>query len=102
VKLMAQFQPKVPHPLGDDLPAFLTTGGMTTPAVGILFLILISQGILESASMQIERHHIDSRDSLLGELGQEEFVDDSLTGDADPALPLRGRMGRNHNPAPLS
>ena len=61
---------------------------MTTPAVGILFLILISQGILESTAMQIERHHIGSRESLLGELGEEQLVDDSLASDADPTLSL--------------
>ena len=53
-----------------------------------MLLILISKGILESASMQIERHHIGSREGLLGEIGQEDLIDDSLAGDADPALPL--------------
>ena len=37
MKLMAQFQTQVPHPLADQLPCLLTTRGVTTPAVGVLF-----------------------------------------------------------------
>lgn len=41
LQLMPQLQAEVPHPLRNDLPAFLPAGGVRTPAVGILFLILI-------------------------------------------------------------
>ena len=37
MKLMAQVQPEVPHPLRDDLPALLAPGGMTTPAIRVLY-----------------------------------------------------------------
>jgi hypothetical protein len=33
---MAQLQTEVPHPLRDDLPALLTPGGLTTPAIRVL------------------------------------------------------------------
>src|SRR6266700_193021 len=36
MKLMAQFQAEVPHPLTDDLPCLLSAGGMTTPAIRVL------------------------------------------------------------------
>ena len=36
MQVMAQFQSHVPDPLTDDLPGFLSPGGMTTPTVGIL------------------------------------------------------------------
>jgi hypothetical protein len=38
-ELMAQFETEVPHPLTEDLPGFLPTRGVTTPAVGVLLLV---------------------------------------------------------------
>ena len=37
MEMMTQFDAQVPHPLADDLPDLLPTGGVGTPAVGILY-----------------------------------------------------------------
>ncbi len=96
---MAQFQAKVPHPLANDLPYLLTARGMTTPTIWVLFQVFIGQGVFKSATMQIQRHHIDSRKGPLRQISQEEFIDDAGAGHTDPTLRLFGRMGRDHDPA---
>ena len=45
MKLMAQFQAQVPHPLADDLPCLLTTRGVTTPAIRVLLQVFIGQSV---------------------------------------------------------
>jgi hypothetical protein len=65
MKLMAQLQAEVPHPLRDDLPALLTPGGMTTPAIRVLLQVFGGLGVFKSAAMQIQSHHIGSCESLL-------------------------------------
>jgi hypothetical protein len=51
---MAQLQTHVPEPLVDDLPPFLTASRVTTPAIGVLLDVFISQGIFKGAAMQVE------------------------------------------------
>src|SRR2546421_5535228 len=41
LELMPQFQAHVPNPLRDDLPGFLPSGRVTTPAVGIWLVVFI-------------------------------------------------------------
>jgi hypothetical protein len=50
MKLMAQLQTEVPDPLSNDLPCLLACCGMTTPAVGILFLVA-------DQPAHFQRHH---------------------------------------------
>ena len=42
-QLMPQFQPQVPDPLGDQLPALLSPGRVTTPSIGVDFLVFIRE-----------------------------------------------------------
>jgi len=63
--------------------------------------VFIGQGILERAAMQVECDHISRRESRLRHVGQEEFVDQASTFNADTRLLLRGRMGRHYDPAAL-
>ena len=99
---MAQFQPQVPHPVADNLPALLPPVGLAAPAVGVLLLIFIGESILKRAAMQVERHHIRRRERALRQVRQEQLVDDAGTGDPDAALFFSGRMSGHHDPAPLS
>jgi hypothetical protein len=41
MQLMPQLQAQVPHPLRDQLPAFLSPGRVRAPAIGILFVVFI-------------------------------------------------------------
>ena len=74
---MPHFQAQVPHPLRDHLPAFLTPGGVTTPAIGVLFLVFICQSWLEGPAMQVEFDNISSSEGLLRQVREEEFIDDA-------------------------
>lgn len=65
-EMMPQLQTQVPNPLADNLPALLPIGGMRTPAIWVLFLILIRERQLKRATMEIERHHIGSGERILG------------------------------------
>jgi hypothetical protein len=51
---MSQFQAEVPHPLGDQLPALLSPGRVTTPTIRVDFLVFISQSRGVSTTMQIQ------------------------------------------------
>ena len=42
MEAMTQFEAQVPHPLADHLPELLPAGGLGTPAIGLLLLVLIS------------------------------------------------------------
>ena len=77
LQLMPQFQAQVPHPLRDDLPAFLTRGRLTTPAIRVLFGILIGQSRFKGAAMQIQLDDIGDSERVWGQIGEEEFVDDA-------------------------
>jgi hypothetical protein len=95
LKLMTQFQTEVPYPLAQDMPALLTPGRVTTPAIGVLLDVFISQSIFKRAAMQVERHHIRSRKAVLGESRQEEFIDDPGAGDSDPTFGSSSGMSRD-------
>src|SRR5713226_3371928 len=99
MQLVSQLQAQVPHPLRDQLPALLPKGGETTPAIGVLFPILICQSRLKGATMQIHFDDVGSGKPLLRQLGEEEFVDNARTRDANWALLVASWMGRHHHPA---
>src|SRR5207237_7234616 len=58
-----QFQAQVPDPLREDLPKLLPAGAIGTPAIRILFLILIREDRLKSSSMQVQFHDIGAGES---------------------------------------
>ncbi len=99
LKLMAQFQAHVPDPLTDDLPGFLSSGCMTTPAIRVLFVIFISKQRGTRATMQVEGHDIRGGEPILRQMGEKEFVDHTLAGATDAAFFLGSRMGRHHDAA---
>jgi hypothetical protein len=98
---MAPFQPQVPEPSTDDLPGLLPTGALTTPAIGIVLLIFISPCRFKRPAMQIQRHHISSRESGRRHSGQEEFVDHSSARHANPAFRCTCWMRGNHHAGAL-
>ncbi len=99
---MPQLKSQVPDPLADNLPTLLATGGMRAPAIWLLFQVFIRQGRFKRASMQVERHHISSGEGILRQSGQEQFIDEPVTGVADAALLLPRRMRGNDDPAGLA
>lgn len=99
---MSQFQAEVPHPLGEDLPDLLPICRLATPAIRVLFLVFISKRWFKCAAMQIQSDHVACSKSWLGEVRQEQFVDDSLAGHANPALLVRSRMRRHNDPTRLA
>src|SRR5579875_240662 len=101
-QLMAQFQAQVPHPLGEDLPDLLPVCRLATPAVRVLFLVFIGKRWFKCAAMQIQSDHVTCGKSWLGEVRQEQFVDDALAGYANPALLFRSRMRRHDDPTRLA
>src|SRR5947209_1121341 len=92
MQAMAQLEAQVPHPLADDLPELLPTGGTGTPAISILFLVLIGQHDLESAPLQVQRHHISSGERACWQGGEEQFVDHALSRETDWTRQSRGGM----------
>src|SRR2546423_10563500 len=61
-------------------------GRMRTAAVGILLLVFIGQYRGVSATMQVEGHHIGGSERVLRHMGEKEFVDQALAGEAHVAL----------------
>jgi len=100
--VVTQFQPHIPHPLAHDLPALLSLGGLATPPIRVLFLILVRECIFKRASVQVEGDHISSGERVLGKIRQEEFIDNALTAAANTALLRRCRMGCHDDPEPLA
>ena len=92
----------VPHPLGNDLPALLAAGGMTTPAIRLLLLILVGESIFKGAAMQVKGHDVSRSESVLRQLRQEEFIGDAFTFHSNPTLGCRSRMRGDHDPAELT
>jgi hypothetical protein len=95
-----------PVPGADSTPHSLITcqnswrkARLRTPAVGVLFHVLIGEHRFESATVEVESQHISSRESALWQHGEEEFVDDSFTGASDATLGRSGGMSGNHDPA---
>ena len=83
---MAQFEPEVPGPLADDLPGLLSPGRVAAPAVRLLFDVFVFQSRFKGPTMQGERHDIGGSEGALGEIGQEQFRDDSIADDSNLAL----------------
>ena len=75
---------------------------MTTPTVGVLLSVFISQGRFEGAAMQVEGHDIRSGEGALGEIGEEEFIDDARAGDTNPTLGGPGGMSGDDDADPLA
>jgi len=97
---MPQFQAQVPHPLRNDLPAFLTRGRLTTPAIRVLFHILVGKRRFKGTTMQIHLDDIRDGERMWWHIGEEEFVDDARTRDPNPALLVADWMRRHHHAAP--
>jgi hypothetical protein len=73
---------------------------VTPPAIWLKFLVFVFQGCFKGTAMEGERHHIGGGEGVLGQIGQEEFIDDSGTSESDlPFLFLLrwSRMGRHHD-----
>jgi hypothetical protein len=51
---MAQFEPQVPDPLRDHLPALLSPGGVAAPTIGVDLSIFVGECRLKSAAMQVQ------------------------------------------------
>src|SRR5690242_2701905 len=102
---MPQFQTQVPDPLRDQLPALLPAGSMRAPAVGIKLVVFIGERRLEGTTMQIQLHHIDDCETLLGQAGEEEFVDDAPLVSPPPGssfCPQGGSRPPHGSPSPSS
>jgi hypothetical protein len=54
--------------------------------------------LIFGSTMQIEGHHIGRCESALGQLREEQLVDDAVPFDTDPALRLPNWMGCHHHP----
>jgi hypothetical protein len=100
MQLMSQFQAQVPHPLRHELPALLPPGRVRAPTIGVLFVVFICQSRLKGAAMQIQLDDIGGGKPLLWQCGEEEFVDDTRTRDANRTLFLAGRMGGHNHATP--
>ena len=96
---MSQFQSQVPGPLGYHLPALLSPGRMRAPAIRLDLLVLIKKRRLKGPAMQIQFDDIGGGACLLRQVGEEEFVDDTSTRDANRTLLFRGGMGGHHHTA---
>ena len=96
---MSQFQSQVPGPLGYHLPALLSPGRMRAPAIRLDLLVLIKKRRGVSPAMQIQFDDIGGGACLLRQVGEEEFVDDTSTRDANRTLLFRGGMGGHHHMA---
>src|SRR5262245_49201513 len=97
---MPQLQTQVPHPLADDTPCLLTASGVTTPTIRVDLLIFVSQRRFKGATMEIQFDDIRSGESLLRQRGEEKFIDDTRTRDANRTLLVTGWMSRHHHAAP--
>jgi hypothetical protein len=95
---MSQFQTQVPDPLAEDLPELLPTSHMRTPAIRILFLILIGEDGLKRPTMQVQLHDISGGEGTTGQCRKKEFVDDVVSSRSDSGGLARGGMG-GHNDA---
>ena len=97
-QLMPQFQAQGRDPLADHLPQLLSSRRMTAPTVGVLFQVFIGKRSFKGSPMQVEGHHIGRGEGTLGQLREEQFVDDAVAEESDLALRLPSGMGRDHHP----
>jgi hypothetical protein len=88
MKLLASLQGEVPHPLGNQVPAFLSPGRMTTPSLGIDLLIFIGKQRFTGPAMQRQRNDIAGSEGVLWEVREEQFGDHPFSYDLDGTLLL--------------
>lgn len=70
-----QRKPDIPHPLTRDLPEFLTALGVGTPAIRVVFEILLGEDGFKRSSSMIQVHHILNQETLDLKCGDEELID---------------------------
>ena len=99
MKLVPQFESQVPDPLGDQLPALLSPGGVAAPTVWIDLLVFIRERRFKGAAMQIQLDDIAGGECLLRQGGKKELVDDACPRDAHWALLFTCRMRGHHDAA---
>src|SRR5437764_6136066 len=99
---MSEFQTQVPNPLAEDLPELLPTGGMRTPAIGILFLILMGKDGLKGSTMQVKLHDIGGREGTSWQCRKKELVDDVLASRSDAGSLAGGGVGGHNDAARLA
>src|SRR5438128_12304592 len=75
---------------------------MRTPAIRILFLILIGEHGLKSATMQVQLHDIGGGEGTNRQCRKEEFIDDVVASRSDGSSPARGGMRGHNDAAPLA
>ena len=92
-QLMPQLQAEIPHPLGHDLPGFLSRGRVATPTIRLLLLVFVFQRRFKGTAMEVKGHHIGGGESALGQIGQKEFRDDSVANEPNLALLFRAFPG---------
>ena len=97
-----QFEAEIPDPLRQNEPKFLAPGGVRTPTVRLLFLILIREDGLKSPTMQVQCHHIGRSKRLPRQGGVEELVDDLTTRRADLGTAFGRRMRGDDDPCARS
>jgi hypothetical protein len=100
MEAMAQLQTDVPHPLGENLPAFLSRRSLRDPAIRILLLVFIAEHGLEGSSMQVESNHIGRGESDLRQSCEEEFIDHPISCHPNWSGGLSRRMGSNDDSHP--
>ena len=83
----------------DHLPAFLSPGRVAAPAVRVKLGIFIGEGRLKGPTMQIQFDHIASGEGRLGQVGEEEFVDDTCSCDPNGTLLIACGMRDHHHTA---
>src|ERR1700694_5842571 len=99
LQVMPQFQAEVPHPLRHTLPGFLSPGRVAAPPIGVEFLILIGKRRLKGAAMQIHLNDVRCGGGALRQSGEEEFVHDPCTRDANRTLLVPSGMRCHHHAA---
>src|SRR5205823_4646545 len=93
-----QFEAELPDPLCQNEPKFLAPGGVRTPTVRLLFLILIREDGRTRPTMQVPCHHIGRSKRLPSQGGVEELVDDRTTRRADLGAAFGRRMRGDEAP----
>ena len=66
-----------------------------------MLLIFIGKHRFKGPTMQVKGHHIGGSERVLRHMGEKEFVDQALAGDAHAALVSVRWMGGHHHTAPL-
>ena len=95
--MLSKIKTKIPKPLIQDLPEFLTTRGARTPTISALFPIFIRENGLKGAPMQIEVKHICTREGRLPSGGEKEFIHRSCTQHPNGRFGRGGGRMRRHD-----